>query len=168
NPVGPYHVVIIVRGPGQDRVVRGAERHLGIWLNTRQALFEDSAGFYWKLASGRLEDIVREDSPSYGQLTAMPPFAAEAEEPSERAALGTELRRLMTEDGFYGVNERGVQFRSNRFYTSALTLPTTAPTGLYLARTYVLKDGIVVARTSQSFSVRVVGFERLLAVAAQT
>lgn len=165
-PLGPYHVVAVVRGPGETRVVWGAEPVLGVWLKTRSATFADVPGFYWVLASGRLDSIVSPDSPSRSLLTSLPPTPGE---PSPaQAEFAPELQRLMRKEGLYGVDERGVVFRSERFFTAQLTLPTFAPTGLYVARTYVLNaQGIVVARHSQSFSVRVVGFERLLAVTAR-
>src|SRR5690606_34406771 len=31
---GPYHVVIVVTGPSQDRLARQKTRRFGIWLNT--------------------------------------------------------------------------------------------------------------------------------------
>jgi uncharacterized protein (TIGR02186 family) len=160
---GAYHVVVVVQGPGQSMAVRRSSNVLGIWLNTEQSTFDDVPGFYWVLASGRLDGIVSEFSPSRPLLAPLPKL----DTISGEAELGRELGRLMTQQGYFGVDEQGVQFRSRRLYTARLNMPHDLPTGLYLARTYVLRDGVVVARHSESFSVRVVGLERWLGDLAQ-
>jgi uncharacterized protein (TIGR02186 family) len=79
---------------------------------------------------------------------------------------GRELVRLMTQDGLFGVQENGVNFLSESFYSARLTLPSSAPPGPYIALTYVFKDGQVIARKSEGFAVRKIGFERFLALSA--
>ena len=72
----------------------------------------------------------------------------------------------MTEQGFFGVQENGVNFLSDNVYSARLTLPSNAPPGPYIALTYVFKDGAILARSSQGFAVRKIGFERFLAISA--
>src|SRR5262249_53502130 len=84
----------------------------------------------------------------------------------QTTVFGRELIRLMTEKGLFGVNENAVNFLSDNFYYARLTLPSDAPPGPYIALTYVFKDGQVIARKSEGFDVRKIGFERFVALTA--
>ena len=72
----------------------------------------------------------------------------------------------MSEQGLFGIQENGVNFLSSNFYSARLTLPSNAPPGPYIALTYVFKNGEIIARKSEGFSVRKIGFERFLALSA--
>jgi uncharacterized protein (TIGR02186 family) len=165
---GPYHVVITVEGPLQNRVARRKTNFLGIWLNTEQAEFEGFPSFYQVLSDARLADITN------------PITLAEREIPLESRvrysakagwwdtlAFGQELVRLMEEKGFFKLNETGVTFRSDTFYFAQVSLPADAPPGPYIARTYLFKDGQIVGEKSEGFSVRKIGFERFLGQSAR-
>lgn len=164
---GPFHVVIVITGPLQDRVARLKRQRLGIWMNTEQVVFDDFPSFYHVLASGKLSDITDEHTianlnilpEAQTRITAQPSTA-------DAAWFGRELVRLMTEQGYFGVNEQGVVFRSNTFYSAQVSLPSDAPPGPFLAHTYVFRNGVVIAERSEGFSVRKIGFERFLALAA--
>jgi uncharacterized protein (TIGR02186 family) len=72
----------------------------------------------------------------------------------------------MSEEGLFGVQEAGVNFLSDTFYSAQLTLPSNAPPGPYIAQTYVFKNGALIARKSEGFAVRKIDFERFLALSA--
>jgi uncharacterized protein (TIGR02186 family) len=164
---GPFHVIIVVTGPLQDRVARLREPRFGIWMNTEEVVFRNFPSFYYVISSDRLGDITDEET--IEQLRLLPEAQARATatpSSADEAMFGTELVRLMTEQGFMGVRERGILFRSNTFYSGQVSLPSDVPPGPYLARTYVFKNGAVIAERSEGFSVRKIGFERFLALAA--
>ena len=52
------------------------------------------------------------------------------------------------------------------FYSAQLVLPSNAPPGPYIAQTYLFKNGEIIARKSDGFAVRKIGFERFLALAS--
>jgi len=165
---GPFHVVIVVTGPLQDRVARLKRQRLGIWMNTEQVVFRDFPTFYHVLASGKLTDIT--DEATLERLNIMP--AAQTRitaQPgtADAAWFGRELVRLMTNEGFFGLNELGVVFRSNTLYSAQVNLPSDIPPGPFLSHTYVFKNGVVIAERSEGFAVRKIGFERFLALSAQ-
>lgn len=165
---GPFHVVIVITGPLQDRVARRSRQRFGIWMNTEQVVFNDFPSFYHVLASGKLADIT--DEATLARLNIMPEAQARITvQPgtADAASFGRELVRLMTDQGYFGVNELGVVFRSNTLYSARVNLPSDVPPGAFLAHTYVFKNGVVIAERSEGFSVRKIGFERFLALAAQ-
>lgn len=165
---GPFDVVIVILGPTQDRVAREKTHNFGIWLNTDQVEFKRFPSYFHVLSSRRLLEIA--DINLLNQNFILP--EAHAMVPNlagfmKTLVFGRELIRLMSEDGLFGVQENGVNFYSDTFYSGQLTLPSSAPPGPYIAQTYVFKNGEIIARKSEGFAVRKIGFERFLALSAQ-
>ena len=164
---GPFQVIVVVLGPTQNRVARQMTNTLGIWSNTAQVEFDNFPSYFQVLSSGRVRDIT--DVTTLTTEYILPEAHTLVANPAgwwKTAVFGRELVRLMTEEGLFGVNENGVNFLSEGFYSARLTLPSNAPPGPYIALTYVFKDGQVIARRSEGFAVRKIGFERFLALAA--
>ena len=164
---GPYQVVIVVVGPTQTRVARQKSNIFGVWLNTDQVEFNNFPSYFHVLSSARLRDI--SDVTTLTTNRILP--EAHIVTPTQAgwwktAVFGRQLVRLMTEERLFGVQENGVQFLADNFYSARLTLPSHAPPGPYLALTYVFKNGEIVARRSEGFAVRKIGFERFLAISA--
>jgi len=164
---GTFHVVVVVLGPTQNRVARQMSNVLGVWLNTDQVEFEKFPSYFHVLSSARLSDIT-----DIGTLTTnfITPeshtLAALGSDIGKNIQFGRELIRLMTEEGLFGVQENAVNFMSDNFYSARLTLPSNAPPGPYIAMTYVFQNGEIIARKSEGFAVRKIGFERFLARSA--
>lgn len=164
---GPFNVIVVVIGPTQTRVARQMSNVLGIWLNTDQVEFRNFPSYFHVLSSARLTDIT--DVTTLTTNFILPEshtLVASGTDWWKGAVFGRELVRLMTEEGLFGVQENGVNFPSDNLYSARLTLPSNAPPGPYIALTYVFKNGEIVARKSEGFAVRKIGFERFLALSA--
>ncbi|UYN99315.1 MAG: TIGR02186 family protein [Devosia sp.] len=164
---GPFHVIIAIVGPAQDRVAREKANVFGVWLNTDEMRFRHFPSYFHVLASDRLTNIT--DLSTLATNYILP--EAHATAPNEAGwaktlKFGRELVRLMTQQRLFGVQENAVNFLSDNFYSAQLTLPSHAPPGPYLALTYVFKNGEIIARKSEGFAVRKIGFERFLAQSA--
>jgi len=165
---GPFDIVVVIRGPAIDRVARKKTREFGVWLNTDQLVFKSFPSFFWVLASGRLDDISSmEILEQEGILPETRPQLAIVHGNGEPRLFGTELVRMMTEKKLFGVDEHGVQMRSNTLYSARVSLPADVPNGNFLAQTYLFKNGEIVSHKSEGFSVRKTGFERLIGTSAQ-
>lgn len=165
---GPFHVIITVTGPTQNRVARRKTNQFGIWINTHTAVFEDFPSFYQVLSDTRIDEIT--DATTLAQKAI--PLDSQARYSArtgwwEALVFGNELVRLMQEKGQFRLNEQGVVFRSDTFYFAQVALPSDAPPGPYLAHTYVFKDKVLIAEKSDGFSVRKIGFERFLGLASK-
>jgi uncharacterized protein (TIGR02186 family) len=164
---GPYHIIIVVTGPLQQRVARRQSNVLGIWLNTEQVVFNGFPSYYHILSDMKLDDIANIVSRTELKITPEQQAQEAAQADWWNASVfGRELVRLMGEDGFFGVNEQGVVFRSNTFYSAQVQLRSDVAPGPYIAHTYLFKDGALIAQRSDGFSVRKSGFERFLGLAA--
>lgn len=166
---GPYHIIITVTGPLQNRVARRKTNQFGIWLNSAQAEFERFPSFYQVLSDAQLGNITDPITLAEKQI----PLESQSRYTAKSGwwdalAFGGELVRLMQDKGLFKLNENGVVFRSDTFYFAQVTLPSDAPPGPYLAHTYLIKDGKVIAEKSDGFSVRKIGFERFLGQSART
>lgn len=164
---GPFHVVVVVLGPTQNRVARRKSNVLGIWLNTDQVEFLNFPSYFHVLSSGRLTDITDITTlTTNGILPESHTLSSTSGDWLKSAVFGRELVRMMGEEGLFGVQENAVNFPADNFYSARLTLPSNAPPGPYIALTYLFKDGEIVARKSEGFAVRKMGFERFLALSA--
>ncbi|ODT69892.1 MAG: hypothetical protein ABS75_14745 [Pelagibacterium sp. SCN 63-23] len=164
---GPFQVVVVILGPRQDRVARRMSNVFGIWLNTEQVAYRRFPSYFHVLSSRRLLEIA--DINLLNENFILPESYAMAPNTAgfmRTLTFGRELIRLMSEEGLFGVQENGVRFMSDNFYSAQLTLPSSAPPGPYIAQTYVFKDGQIIARKSEGFAVRKIGFERFLAQSA--
>jgi uncharacterized protein (TIGR02186 family) len=166
---GPYHAIITITGPLQNRVARRKTNQFGIWLNTAQAEFERFPSFYQVLSDAPLDGITDPITLAEKEI----PLDSQARYTAkagwwDATVFGGELTRLMEQKGFFKLNENGVVFRSDTFYFAQVALPSDAPPGPYLAHTYLIKDGRIIAEKSDGFSVRKIGFERFLGQSART
>ena len=165
---GPYHIIITVTGPLQTRVARRKTNQFGIWLNSEQVTFTNFPSFYQVLSDARLDDITNPVTLAERRIPleyqAQP---AEGENWLTASVFANELVRLMVQQGQFKLNEQAVMFRSDTFYFAQVALPSDAPPGPYLARTYLFKDGEIVAERSEGFQVRKIGFERFLGLTAR-
>lgn len=164
-----YHIIVLVQGPAINRLARRKTRNLGIWLNTEQVLFEGFPSYFWVISSSPIENIASpEVLEEQGLLPESQPRLVFKKGNGDAEKLGPELVRLMQEAGLYGVVENGVIFRSRTLYSASLSLPANVANGEFLAHTFLLKDGAVIAKRAQGFSVRKTGFERLVGTTAST
>ncbi|WP_417310731.1 TIGR02186 family protein [Devosia sp.] len=169
RPQGPFHVIITVTGPLQNRVTRRKSNIFGVWLNTDQVKFTDVPSNYQVLSDTWLDQITdpitlaENDIPLERQVR----YSATDAGWWDGFAFGNELVRLMEENGQFRLAQQGVQFRSGTFYFAQVVLPSDAVPGPYLVRTYLFKDGELIADRSDGFTVRKIGFERFLGQAAR-
>jgi uncharacterized protein (TIGR02186 family) len=164
---GPYNVVVVVIGPLADRVARLKTNNFGIWMNTTQVQFDAFPTYFQVLSSAKLSEIT--DPATLALENILPEDQARLSVESgwwDSAVFGRQLVRLMTEKGAFGVRENGVRFLSSTFYSAQLTLPADVPNGAFIAKTYVFKDGQIIARRSEGFAVRKSGFERFVGTSA--
>jgi uncharacterized protein (TIGR02186 family) len=165
---GPYHIIVVITGPLTDRVARLKTRQLGVWLNTQQVVFNSFPSYFHVMASDKLEDIT--DMVTLNVEGILPEAQAQNSAPEgdwwNAAVFGRELVRLMTEKGFFGVNTSGVSFLSETAYSAQLILPHDVPNGPFIAQTYLFKEGKLLAKRSEGFSVRKIGFERFVGTTA--
>jgi len=160
---GPYDVIIVVTGPSVDRVARLKTNNLGLWMNTEQVEFNPFPTYFQVLASNPLDKITDQATLEANRI--LPEVQARISAVPQSLHVerfGSELVRLMTARGFFGINELAVRFLSPTAYAGQLTLPGDISNGLFITQTYLFKDGKLLAKRGDSFAVNKTGFERFL------
>lgn len=168
RPQGTYDVVVIVRGPTGERVVRRKSRQFGIMLNADYALFRGLPSFYRVLSSSPVSTIIAPDVLAQRAFTVEAQVASALDTTSgEPDLFEGELIRLMEKASLFGTAERGVTFLSPTFFAARVSLPSNVPNGVFLAQIFVVQNGEIVAERSQQFYVQKTGFERFLGESAR-
>ena len=152
-------VVVVVRGPVSDAVVRRRERFAGVWVNGEAVVFRGVPAYY-RVASNRpLEDIA---SPELLAANGIAPgtvdLAGTTDVPAaQRAPFRDGLIRNKTRQGLYGYDPRGVAIQDNRLFRTTATFPANVPTGPYRVNVYLFDRGKLAAHRESTLAVRKVG-----------
>lgn len=159
---GGRDVVVVVRGPDADMIVRKKDRVAGIFLNRDQARLMDMPSYYF-IASTRPVDKIAASytlqrySIGLGNITPTRIVSHHDPEPF-RAALITHKQH----DGLYGEAPNGVEFQFPTLFRARIPVPATVPRGTYMVEVYLFRDGTVISAQSTPLFIDQTGLERRL------
>lgn len=156
-------VVVVVRGPARDYIVRKKERIAGIWVNRERMKFFNVPDFYAVASSRSLEDMDSDQllkRLGIGQGNLVPGYGNHAGEFSE-ALLRHQLERRL-----YLPQPEKISFMGETLFKTVIEFPDDIPPGDYTAEIYLLSDNEVTGM--QSTPVRVVksGLDEFLSLYA--
>tara|TARA_R100000005_G_scaffold96440_1_gene83363 strand:+ start:13579 stop:14364 length:786 start_codon:yes stop_codon:yes gene_type:complete len=162
--VGPGNgdVLVIVRGPEREVVVRRKDRVAGIWINLEAVEFQRVPSFY-ALASNRpVEEIAPPDvlqrlriGPN--RLRFQSDKLGEISEPFEEA-----LVRQKTRERLYSDQDAAVYFLGNKLFRTTIAIPANVPVGDYIAEFYLFKDGELLSASSSPLFIKKSGLGRTI------
>ena len=158
---GGGDVVVVVRGPERETVVRRKSRNAGIWLNTRSVSFGNAPGFYQLFATKPVEEIVpanlrQLNEIGLDQLKLNPVGRFSHEEvPNFRTALLSSLQG----EGLYGHGTGRVEMLGDKLFRATLAFPPSVPTGTYTIQVYLLRKGDIIAAQTTPLIISQTGFE---------
>ncbi|MCB2079718.1 MAG: TIGR02186 family protein [Novosphingobium sp.] len=174
NPEGTragrdYDIVVLLKGPTQSIVVREKQKVAGIWINADSAEFRSAPAFFAVAATKPIGEIVEEKTAAIYELglpwMQLSPIGAIDPEQQKRFAEG--LVDLQERNGLFAENDQGVTVSEQVLYQARISLPSNVPAGTYVAETFAISKGRVVASASSTVEVRKLGFERAIAGFAQ-
>jgi uncharacterized protein (TIGR02186 family) len=158
---GGGDVVVVVRGPERETVVRRKSRNAGIWLNTRSVSFGNAPGFYQIFSTKPIEEIVpaslrQLNEIGLDQLKLNPVGRFSHEEvPNFRTALIQSLQ----DEGLYGHGSGRVEMLGDKLFRATLAFPRSVPTGTYTIQVYLLRKGDIIAAQTTPLIISQTGFE---------
>ena len=156
---GTGDVVIIVRGPLSDAIVRRKARVAGIWVN-RDSMSFTNVPSYYALASSRPVDEIA--SPATLELheigfdhlkLAVASDVNPTDVPFFRSALIREKQQL----GLYVRQAGKVAFLGTRLFRTNVYFPADVPTGSYLAEVLLLRNGQVASAQTTPLIISKIG-----------
>ncbi len=153
-------VLVVVRGPEEDVVVRRKDRVAGIWVNTEAVEFARVPSFY-ALASNRpVEEIAPPDvlnrlriGPSRLRFRAAEPEQMSL--PFEEAIV-----RQKSRANLYSDQETAVYFLGDTLFRTTIVIPANVPVGDYIAEFYLFKDGELLGAQSSPLFIKKSGLGR--------
>ena len=159
---GGGDIIVVVRGPAQQRTVRRKERVAGIWMNRTAMTLGDVPGYYAVAATAPLEQIASaafldENQIGPARLIFEVSNTSGAE---DYRAFHAALVRAKQRDGLFTAASGAVTDVGASLFRTEFHLPAGAPVGTYSAVVYLLRDGEVVAFDSASLLVTKAGLGR--------
>ncbi|HSI01372.1 MAG TPA: TIGR02186 family protein [Reyranella sp.] len=162
----PGEIVVVVQGPPARETVLRKESFLGLWLNTARQQFDDVPAYYFIAASAPLQRLLARGAG--GEILSLEDRLSSIRAVRWRSPERlTEFRRGLVEvkrrENLYPVNFGQVSVQAGRLFRAELPFPSRLPEGVYDVRTYLLRDGKIVAAVSRPLPVGKVGFSAQLA-----
>jgi len=160
---GDGDVIVVVRGPEQDLVVRRKESIAGIWVNRHALRFQGVPAYYAAASNRPVEDIVPQEMLLRNEIGAenlrLTAAAATKEDAGNfREAL---IRRKQARE-LYGVETGEVAFLSNTLFRTRLFFPATVPVGVYTVKVLLVREKRVVSVQTTPLVIRKTGLEAVV------
>jgi len=157
-------VVVVVGPPGRETVMR-KQRVLGLWLNTGRQSFDDVPAYYAIAASQPLQRLLARGSGEIlsleDRLATVKPVGERS--PEEVAQFRNGLVEVKRSEGLYPAVIGQITVQAGRLFRVELPFPSGLDEGVYEIRTYLLREGKIVAAVSRPLPVGKVGFSAQLA-----
>jgi uncharacterized protein (TIGR02186 family) len=156
---GEGDVVITVRGPQTDVVVRRKSQVNGMWINTQSVTFGRVPGYYAVASTKPLEEILPDSVAEREEIGARRlRFQPEANvTPLIVEVFRNALLRNMERQGLFQPRTASMRFLGQRLFRADIVFPANVPTGTYTVNVYLVRDGQVVSATTTPLSVSKIG-----------
>ncbi|MBL8557716.1 MAG: TIGR02186 family protein [Hyphomonadaceae bacterium] len=161
-------VVVVLRGPGEEEIVRRKRRVLGLWINADPVRFSDAPSFH-ALASTR----------PIGSFLSASTIANLGLDPGARARLETAtpadtdpaayrraLVRLKRAEGLYRESPYGLRLEEDGAFKAPFIIPANAPIGAYSVDVFLFRNGRLVQQKPGEIVISRIGIEKTIHTAA--
>lgn len=147
-------VVIVVRGPAKDYIVRKKERVAGIWMNRERVKFYGIPDFYAIATSKPLSDIEQDQLFSrlhIGQDNLLPA--------GKKQAFNDAFKTYQRERKLYVDVAQKINFMGETLFKTAIDFPDNIPPGTYTAEMYLISGGDITGIQSTPITVAKSGLD---------
>ena len=159
---GNYDIVVVLKGPAEQIRIREKARLLGvIWVNADSTAYRSVPSFYAMASSRPIGDIVDPTTAAIYEL-GLPYLQLSPSgqiDPEEQARFSAGLVDLRQRQGLYAQDEAGVTISEGVLYRADIPIPSNVVAGRYVAETFAIKDGRVMASATSQVEVFKEGFE---------
>ena len=168
-PTRPADIVVVLRGPVQPIVVREKQKIAGIWMNADSNRFRSAPSFYAVASSRPISQLVDERTAAIYEMglqnLQLSPSGGALPDKERRFEAG--LLDLRRRQGLYAEHPNGVEINASVLYRAAISIPSQVPVGTYIAETFLIDRGRVLAAATREIEIGKSGFERFVALAAR-
>ena len=168
-PEAGTDVAVVLKGPLEPIVVREKQKVMGIWMNVGRVRFRSAPAYYAVASSRPLAQLIDERTSAIyelgvGNLQLSPGGGAPTETLRRFESGLIDLRRR---DQLYAEYPRGVEISEGVLYRARIQIPARVPVGTYVAETFLIQDGRVIAAAEREIRIEKLGFEGFVAEAAE-
>ncbi len=160
-------VVVVIRGPEQNYIVRKKEKAAGIWINTERMKFYDVPAFYMIATSKPLNEL--EDKGILALLGIGQNVLLKSNNPTKQLQFNefsqAFLRHQQVRE-LYIKDEGKVEFMGETLFKTAIDFPSDIPPGEYTAEIYLISDGQIAGMQSTPIKVAKSGLDATIYNAA--
>src|SRR5262249_40322067 len=148
----PGEIVVVVVGPSARETVLRKQRVLGLWLNVGRQSFDDVPSYYAIAASQPLQRLLARGAG--GEILSLEDRLSTIRRvgdrpPDQLAQFRNGLVEVKRREGLYPAAIGQVTIQAHRLFRVELPFPSRLPEGYYEIRTYLLRDGKIVAAVSR-------------------
>lgn len=165
----PGAVVVVLRSPPSALAITQKVQTGPIWLTGQKVTVQKLPGVYEIAASAPPDRLLpagtrQQLGLDLQDLVAKAQFEPEPEDRPrwERAVLTAKER-----SGSFVLRDHAVKITDGRLFSARLDLPASLPLGHYTLKTYLIRDGRVLAQSDESIDVEQVGLEQWVADVAE-
>lgn len=160
----PRDVVIVVRGPDTDFVVRRKARIAGIWINRDKMNLYGMPAYYYAASTRPIAKIASTDTSAQYQLglANLMPKGESTHSPRKAEPFRLAAIRAREAQKLYAEVPAGVEFLGYSLFRVRVPVPASVPRGEYTVQVYLFRDGTVVSAQTTPFFVEQIGLERRL------
>ncbi|WP_454885946.1 TIGR02186 family protein [Sphingomonas oryzagri] len=168
QPDHPADIAVVLKGPTQSILVREKQKVAGMWLNADSARFRSAPSFYAIASSRPLGKLIDPRTAAIYELGlgSLQMSPASGAPPAEQARFENGLVDLKRRSGLYVEDAHGVSIRDGALYRAQIAIPARVPVGRYVAETFLIQDGKVVAGAVREVDIGKQGLERFVTLAA--
>jgi len=162
-------IAVVLKGPLERIVLREKQKVAGIWMNVERVRFRSAPSFYAVASSRPLSRLVDERTAAIYELgldnLQLSPGGGVSTDVLRRFERG--LIDLRRRHQLYAEYPRGVEISEGVLYRARIAIPARVPVGTYIAETFLIDDGRVIAGAAREIRIEKLGFERFIADAAE-
>jgi uncharacterized protein (TIGR02186 family) len=162
-------IVVVLRGPAKPIILREKRRVAGVWINAESVRFGSAPGYYAVGSSRPISELVDERTASIYELglSNLQLSPAEFDGPAALQRFEKGLISLNQKQETFVENPKAVEITGGVLYSARLDIPARVPVGRYVAETFLISKGKILAAASRNVDIRKSGFERFVARAAE-
>jgi uncharacterized protein (TIGR02186 family) len=158
---GVGDVVVVVRGPNRQEVIRKKERIVGIWVNRESVTFGAVPGYYFQASTRPLAQIAAKEVLAKYRI-GKTRLVLQPVDGTPRALANdyrSALLRLKQDHSLYTAASSPIKITGGRLFRVELVFPSNVPTGNYAAEIYLFQKGRAVSIARKTLAVRKAGIE---------
>jgi uncharacterized protein (TIGR02186 family) len=161
---GPLDIIITLKGPPRDVMVRRKERRFGVWVNTDSLEVRQAPSFYAVATTAPVDEILSQTAQlryGIGMDQAVRRVGGHATL-ADTAPFTEALIRLKESSGSYVQAGGAVKVAEETLFQTRIEMPANLVEGDYAAEFFLVRDFSVVNRGEALIRVEKTGIERWL------